>query len=556
VFELLARLWRGIKRALGIGPTALPPPTPKEHVDYEGTPYVSPYGGQPYAPSADVGTAKPKPKPQVSAQQLAEAKPKPVDPYDAGDLLELSPGELRAKALTIVPWKTAWIGRVDVIPPQSDERTALVDRGLILRGYFTKEELDEIHEVGDAWLAHTEAAKLAKARAAKTVDEALKRMREEEARRKQEKRRLAAEAKKQRAEEIAKRKRTDIVFLGRGVSAGLADRRAHVEKLRERGLPVLATPADVAKALEVTVPQLRWLAFHQEAARSTHYVQFEVPKRSGGTRLLASPKKHLRAAQEWIRAEILEKVQLHEAAHGFVPGRSTVTCARPHQGRGMVVNLDLEDFFPSVTVHRVRGIFAELGYSPAASTILALLCTESPRRRARYAGTSYEVALGAPCLPQGACTSPALSNLVARRLDARLSGYAKKNGWVYTRYADDLSFSADGKKDLGRFLAKVRHIVEDEGFRVNRKKTRVQRSGGRQQVTGIVVNRSGKLTLPRAEVRRLRAILHQAKKTGLAAQNRDAHPDFEAHLRGKIAYVAMVDPARGAKLKAALDAVV
>src|SRR5204862_6251066 len=108
-----------------------------------------------------------------------------------------------------------------------------------------------------------------------------------------------------------------------------------------------------------------------------------------------------------------------------------------------VVNADLTEFFPTITYPRVRGIFKQIGYSPAVATILALLCTESPRRTVVYAGKTFHVATGPRALPQGACTSPALSNLAARRLDSRLAGIAAKLGWQYTRYADDLSFSAD-----------------------------------------------------------------------------------------------------------------
>ena len=106
---------------------------------------------------------------------------------------------------------------------------------------------------------------------------------------------------------------------------------------------------------------------------------------------------------------------------------------------------------------------------------------------------------------------------------------------------------------MSLMMSRVRAIVRDEGFAINEAKGRVQRAAGRQQVTGIVVN--DKLGVPREELRRLRAILHAAKKTGLAAQNRERRPDFEAYLRGKIAYVAMIDPAKGQALLAGLDAV-
>src|SRR6185436_6179942 len=212
------------------------------------------------------------------------------------------------------------------------------------------------------------------------------------------------------------------------------------------------------------------------------------------------------------------------------------------------------DFFPTITFPRVRGVFRRLGYSQAVATVLALLCTECPRQRVEYDGMPYFVAVGPRALPQGACTSPALSNQVARRIDKRLKGRTTKLGWTYTRYADDLTFSAaDGREAAARLQAIVRRVAVEEGFAVNPQKGRVLVKAGRQQVTGIVVNK--KLSVPRDQVRRLRAILHQAKKTGLEAQNKEKHPNFRAWMSGMFAYVSMVDAAKGAKLRAELEAV-
>ncbi|UQA58688.1 reverse transcriptase family protein [Polyangium aurulentum] len=498
----------------------------------------------------------PAPAPATGAK-----KGKPKDPYDASGILGLSAEELRKRALKINPYKTAWIGRVDTIPPQSDERTAIIDRGLILRGLLSEAQIAEIHRIGDLWLRHREVTSLAESVAKQKASEVIEELRRQKAERKAEKKRLAAERKQKRAEEIARRRAEDIIYLGRGVSAGLGDRRSHIEALGERGLPLLSTPADVAKALQIPVPRLRWLCFHSEAVEKPHYVYFEVPKRSGGTRLLSAPHEALAKAQQWILHNILEKLPVEDPAHGFVKGRSTVTNARPHLGQQVVVNLDLSDFFPTVTFLRVRGFFEKIGYSPAVATIFALLCTEPPRRRVVYDGQPYWVAVGTRGLPQGACTSPAISNGVSRKLDRRLTGMSKKMGYTYTRYADDLTFSApapageDGDKarnDIGILLARVRHIVQEEGFAINPKKGRVQHAGGRQSVTGIVVN--DKLSVPREEVRKLRAILHAAKTTGLAAQNREGIPHFEAYVRGKVAYLHMVDPERAAPLLRALEA--
>jgi retron-type reverse transcriptase len=489
-------------------------------------------------------------------QRFAAPSPSgPKNPYAAAEgILGLSADELRKRALRINPSRTAWIGRVDTIPPQSDERTAIIDRGLILRGLLTEKQIEEIHRVGDLWLRHHEATKLAAEAATRVADRAMEEIAKERAAKKAAKKREVRARAARRAEEILRRKREDILYLGPSVSRALADRRAHVEDLTRRGLPVLTEPADVARAMGIVVPELRWLAFHAEATDKPHYAYFEVPKRSGGKRLLAAPQPKLARAQAWVLHEILEKLPTETPAHGFIKGRSTVSCAAPHVGKGVVLNLDLSDFFPTITFGRVRGVFQRLGYSPAVATVLALLCTEAPRSAVDFDGKRLWAAVGPRALPQGACTSPALSNQVARKLDRRLAGMSEKHGYTYTRYADDLTFSARDTRpgDLAMLLARVRHIVTEEGFALNPNKGRVQHAGGRQTVTGIVVN--DRPSLPRDEVKRLRAILHRASKTGLAAQNRDKIPHFEAHLRGKLAYLHMVDPAKAAPMLAALDA--
>jgi RNA-directed DNA polymerase len=524
----MASFWDRIKALLGKAPTS-------------GAVSPAPAPAQTLAPSPPAPAGAPAPAPSAR------------DPLDAGVILGLSQDELRKRALRINPYQTAWIGRVDTIPPQSDERTALIDRGLILRGFLSEAQLAEIHRVGDLWLRHHEAEKMAAIAAKKEVDKASSARAAERAAKKAQKKRETEVRKEQRAAEVLRRKAEDILYLGPGVSSFLSDRRSHIEALKERGLPLLSTPADVARAMDLKVPELRFLCFHSEASEHPHYAYFEIPKRSSGKRLLAAPQPRLASAQAWVLHNVLEKLSTEEPAHGFIKGRSTVTCALPHVGRDLVVNLDLSEFFPTISIGRVRGVFRRLGYSPAVATLFALLCTEAPRTPAVFEGRRYWVAVGPRALPQGACTSPALSNQIVKKLDRRLAGMSKKHGFSYTRYADDLTFSAPpGKRaELPLFLARVRHIVDEEGFALNPKKGRIQRAARRQSVTGIVVNQ--KPSVPREEVRTLRAILHQAKKTGLAAQNREGLPHFEAHLAGRIAYLHMVDPARAAPFRAALS---
>ncbi len=494
-----------------------------------------------------------RPRPPFRRPSPAPARddPAPQDVrlgLDTGALTPLEGDALHAAAAALrggMPW--FWRG--DRIPAADDPRTRVIDQGMLGRGLVDAEELAELHAIGAEYDALRPDARVAAQRGRRAVEAERAARRERKARLREE----AAERRRLRAEEIARRKREDIVFLGRGVSAGLADRGSDLEKLRAAGLPELSTPAELAAALGVDIPRLRWLAFHAETAMVSHYAHFTVPKKSGGERRLASPLPRLAACQRWILDAVLRPLPTHEAAHGFVPGRSTVSNARPHVGRALVLNLDLVGFFPTLTFPRVRGFFAALGFSPAVATILALLCTACPRRRVRFRDQAFFVATGPRALPQGACTSPALSNLIARRLDARLAGVARKLGWRYTRYADDLSFScdADGAERVAWMMAKTRHIAEDEGFAINDKKTRVLRRNARQAVTGIVVNE--RVAVPRKLRKRLRAILHRAGHTGLAAQNREGIPYFRAWLRGMIAYVHMVDPVRGGQLLAKLE---
>jgi retron-type reverse transcriptase len=499
----------------------------------------------PLPPSANAN----RPAPSPVAPKAAPAPQKLR--LDAAQFTALSDAEVRKQAKGQPLLRNPWFGRRDLIPPASDERTLLIDRAMVAHGLLTPEELVRIHEVGDRMAelrpdlaqAHATAAD-----AVKLDEEARKALR---AQRKAE----AAARRQQRAEDITRRRHHDIVFLGRGVSGGLADRRANVEKLQAAQLPVLATPADVAQALGLTIPRLRWLAFHSEASAVTHYVRFTVPKKSGGVRELAAPHHDLATAQRWILINILEHLPLHDAAHGFVRTRGTMSNAVPHVRRATVNNLDLKDFFPSITFPRVKGIFQGLGYSPAVATVLALLCTECPRRKVDYAGRTLHVATGPRALPQGACTSPALSNLLARRLDARLAGLARKLDFTYTRYADDLTFSGDAAAaaKTGYLLTRIRHLIADERLTVNEQKTRVQRPGAQQTVTGIVVNQ--RPNVPRTTVRRLRAILHDARHHGLDAANREGRENFVDWLGGMIAYVSMVNPGRGRELREEFDRV-
>jgi retron-type reverse transcriptase len=367
----------------------------------------------------------------------------------------------------------------------------------------------------------------------------------------------AAERKKLRREAWQAYRANHIVHLGDGVfwkdAAGPDkwDLEHPEERAAENELPPLDTPQQLAEALGLSMPRLRWLAYHRDAATLVHYRRFVIPKRGGGERAIWAPLPALKAAQHWVLRNVAERLPVHGAAHGFLPGRSILSNAAAHTDARVVVKVDLKDFFPSVTLPRVKGIFRKAGYREQVATLLALLCTESPREVVTLEGKTYYVSLGPRCLPQGAPTSPALTNTLCLRLDRRLSGLARRLGWRYTRYADDLTFSLPsthaGKPRLGTLLGVVRRIAEAEGFQLNKEKTRVHRRGGRQQVTGLLVNGGGAPRVPRKLRRQLRAAAHNLRRGRPLKEGETA-----ARLAGYAAYVYMTDRKLGGQLLAAL----
>ena len=335
----------------------------------------------------------------------------------------------------------------------------------------------------------------------------------------------------------------------RGTVSGPLSRHAQGKRVQQKNsVPVLSNLAQVRKLLGIrSSRQLGYLLLATDQDNGP-YTRFTIPKRDGTEREISAPKKQLRWVQRQILDKVLAPVPAHESAHGFIPGRSTVTNAQPHLGSALLLKFDLTDFFPTIHYYRVVGLFASLGYFVGdtrfgsaddfkqVAPTLARLCCYTPD------ATRWGEAL----LPQGAPTSPAISNLVCRRLDARLDGLAKRKGGVYTRYADDLTFSFKTKDvDLGRFRWWVDQICHQEGFFVNQRKFRVIRASQRQVVTGIVVN--DELRIPRDERRRFRAILHNCRQHGVESQARD-HPRFTAYLRGFASYIHMVHPEEGAEL--------
>jgi hypothetical protein len=320
----------------------------------------------------------------------------------------------------------------------------------------------------------------------------------------------------------------------------LRDLATDEEQLRRYDLPLWKTEADVAAALGIGEKTLRHYAIHRQRERVRHYVTFAIPKRNGGERLILAPKQRLKALQRKLNELLVAKLPVHEAAHGFRPGRSIATNAAPHVGKAVVVKMDLQDFFPSLHVGRVRGLLVALGYAYPVAAGLATLMTESERQPVMVEGETFHVPVGSRHTVQGAPTSPGLANAIALKLDRRLTGLALAHGFVYTRYADDLAFSGPDATVARVLLKRAESIVRDEGFRVNHAKTRVMTQANAQRIAGVTVNVAAGWS--RARRRLLRAELHRAKQ----ADSADA--GLWQRLRGKLAFVRMLNAAQGERM--------
>ncbi len=349
---------------------------------------------------------------------------------------------------------------------------------------------------------------------------------------------------KERAENWKRRKEKEIVYLGKDVSAGLNNNELNVERLKQNSLPVFETIEELAKAMNLNVGKLRFLAFDRKTSEVSHYIHFKLPKKSGGHRLISAPKPKLKEAQTWVLENILNKIEVHDSAHGFLPTKNIVSNAKSHVRAKMVINFDLENFFPSITYKRVKGIFRSFGYSEAVSTVFGLICTAPEVEEIAIDSKTYFVGLGERHLPQGSPASPAISNIIARRYDKGLTKIAKNLGFKYTRYADDLTFSTkENNADFKKLMAQVRFVTKEQGFKINENKTRILRRGRQQEVTGIVVN--DKISIDRKTLRRFRAVLHQAENNGLEGLNWGNSPDIIASLQGYANFVFMVDKEKG-----------
>lgn len=309
--------------------------------------------------------------------------------------------------------------------------------------------------------------------------------------------------------------------------------------------------------------KIQVLNYYRNPNHAGRYVEFKIPKKSGGERTIDAPRSHvfkmiLRAVNVLLQSLYTPS----EYAMGFTAGRSVATNAQQHVGQHYVFNIDLKDFFPSIEQARLWGRLQVPPFKftkEVASAIAGLCCIKTEDGRF--------------VLPQGSPASPVITNMICDRLDHRLGGLARRFGLRYTRYADDITFSSPHNvyQEGSDFRVELERIITDQNFRMNPKKTRLARPFQRQEVTGVTVNKRTNVT--QAYVRDLRAILHVWKKYGYLAaldsfqrydadkqqgkseQKKSRHrgTKMERVIEGKLMYLKMVKGSDDAVFKHLMD---
>lgn len=292
-----------------------------------------------------------------------------------------------------------------------------------------------------------------------------------------------------------------------------------VERLYKNKNPIIFEIEHFSKLVGVEVQTLFSMIFSEE----NFYRQFAIKKKLGGERIITIPSPSLMLVQRWIYKYILKNKKVHYAAHGFNFNKSIITNAKMHVGHKVFLKIDLKDFFPSIPISWVVNYFNQQGYPPKISYYLASFCTFNE------------------CLPQGAATSPILSNILFYQLDKKLYKYSKKNNLTYTRYADDLIFSGDYIPL--KFRNFVIYLIKEYGFKVNPKKTSLKVNASQNIVTGILIKDD--IFVPKKYKRKIRQEMFYINKYDLLSHISNANikdPNYIYSLQGRINFVISVEP--------------
>jgi len=285
----------------------------------------------------------------------------------------------------------------------------------------------------------------------------------------------------------------------------------NIFRLRHLGLPVMDDLHDMSKATRISVETLRLLIFRADFRYRVYTLEKKGTEKK--LRIIHQPSRELKALQGWVLRNILDKLSSSPFSMGFEKKQSILNNATPHIGANFILNIDLEDFFPSLTSEKVFGVFYSLGYNRYISSCLTKICCYKK------------------LLPQGAPSSPKLANLICSKLDYRIQGYAGSRGLIYTRYADDLTLSAQSMKKVVKAKDFLLSIIPTEGLIVNNRKTCISGPRGQKKVTGLVISQE-KAGIGRKEYKELRAKIHYV----FLGKFQDID-----HVKGWLAFILSVD---------------
>lgn len=297
----------------------------------------------------------------------------------------------------------------------------------------------------------------------------------------------------------------------------------YATKLLENDMPVIFDFRHLSLLLGYDPREVAYYLFAHE---DEFYSQFEIPKRNGSKRVIDVPSERLKDIQRWILNNILVNYKLNDYCYGFRKGKSIYDNALQHVSKPCVLNFDIKNFFPSISRDDVFYVFYNKGYTKKVAYYLSKLVTKDD------------------VLPQGAPTSPMLSNIVALKLDKRLQLLSKKYYASYSRYADDITFS--GAENIVNLIPIVKKIVEEEGFCLNEEKTRYAYTYQRQEVTGLIVNK--KVSIPNEYIKELKKEIYFCKKYGVNSHLSRIQIEksfYKEHLYGKVYFVKMINEELG-----------
>lgn len=295
---------------------------------------------------------------------------------------------------------------------------------------------------------------------------------------------------------------------------------SYIDLLKARSLPPIYLIEQIAELADICLEELLRMIHSPR----NFYHSFLIPKRNGGSRQIQAPMPSILKVQRWILVEILEKIPIEDVAHGFTEGKSVLTNAKLHVGKRCLLKFDIKEFFPSIKLVRIIGLFKSFGFSASISNALARLTVLDNS------------------LVQGSAASPRISNLIARSLDRRLEALANELGLTYSRYADDLAFS--GRTISLQVSQYVRNIVEAEGFFMNEKKTRLTRGQGKKIVAGISVG-TEKPLVTKSFKRQLRSEIYKLLRDGISMGSTvDGifDPMYFDRVIGRIGFVLFIEP--------------